>query len=190
MMLFKILKHWMRSFRSFCGYIWRKLLFMTITLYENLTNQELENYFVEITFYTAKTDAIREYNKRKGTAHRGEYKCYLPLILKTKNADEAHEMLDVIDRQLRAQNYSIESAKISKKLDDHLLRQKFNIGKIKFDSATVIGELTLIINSHNPDGTITPKPAITRNFTVNPVRRTQLVHLGLTANVTYDHLII
>lgn len=162
---------------------------MIITLYENLTNQELENYFIEITFYTVKTDAIREYNQRKGTAHRGEYKCYLPLILQTKDVDEAHEMLEAIENQLRAQSYSIERSKISKKLDPFLLKQNLNVGKIRFDSATVIGELNLIINSHNPNGTITPKPAIKKAFSVNPVRRTNLVHIGLTANVTYDHLV-
>lgn len=66
------------------------------SLYETVEDQLLRKYYLEIKFYSDKSQYLDAFNTKNATNHQGDFKCYLPLILSAQNIDEGNMIRDAI----------------------------------------------------------------------------------------------
>ena len=83
---------WFSKASWFNSYFWDKLKDMLLniiySLYTSIEDKLLRKYFLEITFYSTASQYLDAFNKKNKTNHKGDFKCYLPLILKVKDTRE------------------------------------------------------------------------------------------------------
>lgn len=95
---------WFSKASWFNAYFWDKLKDMLLniiyTLYTSIEDKLLRKYFLEITFYSPKSQHLDAFNKKNKTNHKGDFKCYLPLILKVKNIEEGRIIHNAILAQI------------------------------------------------------------------------------------------
>ena len=116
-----------------------------------LFEKSLQTYFVEFGFFTPPSSSLKEYNKRKGTDYLGDFKMYLPLMIKVKNHSQGEYVANELYKTLMKE-YNIENIflfKIGQKplRDNEELRiiERLN-NEFKFAHKT-----TLEINTYKPN---------------------------------------
>ena len=116
-----------------------------------LFEKSLQTYFVEFGFFTPPSSSLKEYNKRKGTNYLGDFKMYLPLMIKVKNHSQGEYVANELYKTLMKE-YNIENIflfKIGQKplRDNEELRiiERLN-NEFKFAHKT-----TLEINTYKPN---------------------------------------
>lgn len=125
-------------------YFWEKLKNMLLNfvykLYTSIEDILLKNYLMEIEFYTPLTKSIKEYNKKEGTHHLGEFKCYFPLILKVKNYEESLMVMNQIIKMLQESGMTISHSSISDEfvtpqmLDSKIERLRNQFKSVQFET--------------------------------------------------------
>lgn len=133
---------WFSKASWFNSYFWDKLKDMLLNIiysfYTSIEDVLLKKYFLELEFYTPTSKTIKEYNKRNRTNHGGDFKCYLPLILKVKNIGEAHQIQNSIIDQLRDAGFYITYTGILKEfVTEEMLNQKLEIANNKLKGAQI-----------------------------------------------------
>ena len=119
-------------------------------LYTSISELLLEKYFVEITFYSGKTNKIEEYNKKHKTMYQGDFKCYLPLIIEAKNYDEAEFIIgSVVTELIGTYGCSVVTIPRLLKISKISIQHKIDVALNKLNG-TCYGVLNL--------ETLTPKP--------------------------------
>lgn len=145
---------WYYQHSWFSSYFWNKLkrnlMNIIYKLYTSISELLLEKYFVEITFYSSKTNKIEEYNKKHKTMYHGDFKCYLPLIIEAKNYDEAEFIIGSVVTELTG-TYGCSVVSVPKllKISKISIQDKIDIALNKLNG-TCFGVLNL--------ETLTPKP--------------------------------
>jgi len=95
---------WFSKASWFNSYFWDKLKDMLLniiySLYTSIEDKLLRKYFLEITFYSTASQYLDAFNKKNKTNHKGDFKCYLPLILKVKDIDEGRIIHTKIIQQI------------------------------------------------------------------------------------------
>jgi len=81
----------------------RKLMNFIYKLYTSVEDYLLSDFLFEIEFYTPKSVNLDEYNKRNNTKHKGDFKCYLPIIIKAKEITEAESISIAIRKELETE---------------------------------------------------------------------------------------
>lgn len=116
-----------------------------------LFEKSLQTYFVEFGFFTPPSNKLKTYNKKKGTDYLGDFKMYLPLIVKVKNHSQAEYVANELHRTLMKE-YNIENIflfKIGQKpLRDNEESQIIERLNSEFKSAF---KTTLEINTYKPN---------------------------------------
>lgn len=136
---------------------------MIIRLYNSIAEKDLEKYFLEITFYTPLTPDTRAYNSKHNKQHRGEYKCYLPVILMVKNRFEAQQLTDKILAQIINGDNSTDPYNLSFLTEDQFKIKQRELS-VKLDGG-LLG--TLNTDIHTPVQTNNPNPTkFTNKFTI------------------------
>lgn len=133
---------WFSKASWFNSYFWDKLKDMLLniiySLYTSIEDKLLRKYFLEITFYSTASQYLDAFNKKNKTNHKGDFKCYLPLILKVKDIGEAYEIQNSIIDQLREMGLFIISNNISEEfVTEGMLNQKLEIAKNKLKGAQI-----------------------------------------------------
>ena len=85
-----------------------KLKRIIMKLIYNLFEKGLETYFVEIGFFTPPSNKLEKYNKKHGTEFCGDFKMYLPLLVRVKNRSQAEQIANKIFKTLSSE-YNIEN---------------------------------------------------------------------------------
>lgn len=125
---------WFRRTSWFSSYFWEKLKNMLLNLiyrmYTSLEDVLLKKYLLEIEFYSPKSNKLDDFNKKHSTEHKGDFKCYLPLILKVKCIEESYEIQTSIIKQLQESGFYIISSNISNEfVTDEMLNHKIKQAK-------------------------------------------------------------
>ena len=91
-------------------------------IYTKISESLLSTYLFEIEFYTQKSNKLDEYNKKHNTNHKGDFICYLPIIIKAKEQSEADAISIAIRRELETE-YGITARQFS--ISDKILTEDY-----------------------------------------------------------------
>jgi|GEM_PF-6485531 len=110
----------------------RKLMDFVYFLYRKVERYLLSDFLFEMEFYTPRSHALEEYNRKHGTNHLGDYKCYLPIIIRSKNRNEAILVSNAIKKELENEHkitltyFKISDKIISKEYFDQTIERLEN----------------------------------------------------------------
>ena len=136
----------------------RKVMNFTYSLYK----KSLETYFFEMIFYVNQLSdgKLEKFNNDCSSAHLGNLKCNLPIILKVNNISQAQKLAFLITKQLVTNNfaiitnYGIELKKMSpeeEKLKLEALERRFKIPDKQKGVLEITTDSMNIINPTEPN---------------------------------------
>lgn len=91
-------------------------------LFEN----SLQTYFVEIEFYSPETTLCQKYNEKHKTEYSGDFRFYVPILVKVRHQSQAIHIMNKIANTLRT-NYGITNFNLLRIDETPLSKERFDL---------------------------------------------------------------
>lgn len=111
----------------------RKTMDLIYKFYSSIEDHLLSNFLFEIEFYTPKSNQLDDYNKKNKTNFIGDFRCYLPLIIKAHNKLEAEEIAISIRQTLE---FEYKATAISFKVSNKIILEE-TLDQFKVKTANI-----------------------------------------------------
>jgi len=119
----------------------RNIMNIIYKLYTKLEPYLLSDFLFELEFYTTKSVELDAYNKKFNKCYLGDFKCYLPIVIKAKEISEAQMIAVAIGEGLKTNfgitmiGFNVSDKIITKEKLKHIettLENKFKGGKVGY----------------------------------------------------------